>query len=170
MHSIAPSIAKCLDLFRFPTDMLDVAILHIPTRRRPLKIRIELNSIRWIENKCTAPVPANLLSPPATAHYFAGCRRGSCGWSSWRRAGRTRSWRFPSGTPFEVGEEVDLAVHCLLIRPATPQQVVDQDLGMNLFPEYTAAERGSPDRTSPCSSLPRPPVAGPGRDCDGLFS
>src|SRR6266567_9510551 len=49
MNAVAPSIAKRLYLLGFAGDVVGVAVLYLPARRGPLKIRIELDPIWRVE-------------------------------------------------------------------------------------------------------------------------
>ncbi len=49
MNPVSPRIAKGLDLLGFTGDVIGFTILDIAACRRPLKVGVELDTVRWID-------------------------------------------------------------------------------------------------------------------------
>src|SRR5438034_3631994 len=132
MNPIAPRIPERLHLFRLSRDVRCVAVLHVATGRAPLKIRIELDAVRWVDVD-TLDLAAQAFALGQAGHHL-------------ERVAEDHPVRpvlvvlvelrlvYTLGNTVEVREEVrnDLTRLLALLSRAT-QQVVDQHLGMDLL-------------------------------------
>ena len=166
VDAVAPGVAEGLDLLRLAGDVVGLAVLHVAAGGGPLEVAVELDAVGRVDvdalHLAAQPLALGQAEPSP-----AGCRRGSCGSTSSRRAGRTRSWPRSLGQAVEVGEEVELLVARLPARCSfgLAQQVVDQDLGVDLLLDVERRRVDDEVATSPARPCRARRAAGRGRGC-----
>src|SRR6266481_3314862 len=131
MNSIAPSIAKRLNLLRLARDVVSIPVLHVAAGCRPLEVGVESDSVWWVDvNALDLPPQSFPLSQ--RSHYLHAIAEN-------HTVAPVRVVLVELGLsivvrqPIEICEEIDLIRGGFLVGLAAAQQVVNQNLRMHLF-------------------------------------
>ena len=136
MNSVPPRIPKRLHLLGLAADVLRIAVLHVPARRRPLEVRVELDAVGRIEVDALH-LAAQPLALGERRHHLQAVAEDH----PVRPVGVVLvelGARVVARQAIEVGEQVGLESRLPreplgLRRLAVAQQVVDQRLRMHLL-------------------------------------
>jgi len=132
MNPVAPCVPKRLNLLWFTRDLIGRAILHIPARRAPLKIRVELDSIRRVDVDALH-LPAQPLALGEAGHHLQGVAEDHPVRPVLIVLVELRLG-LGAGEAVEVGEEVEVRARLFRLALAAPaQEIVDQHLRMDLL-------------------------------------
>ncbi|AEO46714.1 hypothetical protein F11_01220 [Rhodospirillum rubrum F11] len=154
VNAIAPCVAEGPDLFGFAGNVILVAVLHIAAGRRPLKIAVEFDAIGRIEIDALH-LAAQPFALGQTRHDGKRIAQdhpvGPIG-VVLIELGR----RLLVGQAVEIGKQIDgRPDHFLGPSPGLALQIVDQNLGVDLFLDIK--RRGLNDQFRPIPLVLAPP-------------
>jgi len=131
MNSIAPSIAESFDLLRFAGNVFGIAVLHVATGCRPLKVGIKFNAIRRIKINALNLAAQSFTLGQRSHHLKAVAQNHAVGpvlivlieirFGGFRRYA------------VEIGKKVGLCFGSLFVGFSAAQKIVNQNFGVNFF-------------------------------------